>query len=257
MDVSPASESRVRPLCSTHLTAVDGSCAKHNVSNKLTSSDGSTPGPHTPSSAPVTTSVHVFGPPPHLLPDLRNYLSQCGTIVSLVPGPEGSNWITVTYSAEWEAALLLRRSGDIVGGKWLLGVKLAGPGSLAGCSLTIANPQRNSSSAPTTQAAAPASFTSGVGTPVRLLGADNASIYKPRPNLASGAANAADAAEYDWDERPGATSGTRVGQAGFFGRVGELVVSDSIALAHCSLGDNSHVIYGQRRMSSVSVVACS
>lgn len=203
----------------------------------LFNTDLSSPVLHTSSPAPTTASLHVFGPPPHLLPELRNYLSQCGTLVSLVPGPEGSNWITVTYSAEWEAALLLRRNGDIVGGKWLLGVKLAGPGSLAGCSLDSATAQRGSSSTSTTQTASPATFTSGVGTPVRLLGVDTASIYKPRAHVISGAGNSADAADYDWDERPGTNaSGDRLGNGGFFGRVGELVVSAMLAFAHTQFG---------------------
>jgi hypothetical protein len=177
-----------------------------------------------------------------MLPNLRTYLEQCGTIVSLVPGPEESNWITVTYAAEWEAAMLLRRNGDVVGGKYLLGVKLAGPGSLAGCSLNTQTGQRNA--AQSSQATEPASFASGVGTPMRMMSADVPSIFKPRTGTASGSGGMIDAADYDWDERPGRSTQAQNAQSGFLGRVGELVVSAlNLLLLTTSLGDEFEGLY--------------
>ncbi|GFZ49845.1 hypothetical protein JCM24511_07248 [Saitozyma sp. JCM 24511] len=93
--------------------------------------------PPPPSLLPTssTTSLHVFGPPLNFLPHLEPYLSSIGPLVSYRPGPEGSNWWIVTYQTPTAAAYALRRHGEIVNGRWMLGFKVAGPGSTAGCTL--------------------------------------------------------------------------------------------------------------------------
>ena len=84
---------------------------------------------------PDTTTLHVFGPPPEHLATLEAYLDQIGPVVSYRPGPEGSNWWVVIYQNPTAASYALRRHGEIINGRWMLGFKVAGPESTSGCTL--------------------------------------------------------------------------------------------------------------------------
>ena len=66
---------------------------------------------------------------------LGPYFDQIGAVESYSPGPEGSNWFIVTFHSPTSALYALRRHGEIINGRWMLGVKVAGPGSTAGCTL--------------------------------------------------------------------------------------------------------------------------
>ncbi|RXK37505.1 hypothetical protein M231_05226 [Tremella mesenterica] len=92
----------------------------------------SLPPPPSLTATPTTTSLHIFGPPPSALPELQPYLSAIGEIISYVPGPQGSNWFTVTYASPTSAAYCLRRHGEIIGGRWMLGVKVVSSSSSSG-----------------------------------------------------------------------------------------------------------------------------
>ncbi|KLT38674.1 hypothetical protein CC85DRAFT_289300, partial [Cutaneotrichosporon oleaginosum] len=143
-----------------------------------------------------TNMLHVWGPPPEHLPALRAYLEGIGPVVSYVPGPDGSNWWTVTYATPLAASYALRRHGEIVSGRWMLGFKVAGPGSTQG--LTLVNGM-----APT------AVVSAGVGTPIQL-NTGNIMRAKPKPQ--------AQTDDYAWEENEQL-------QSSLLGRAAEFIVS--------------------------------
>ncbi|BEI83907.1 hypothetical protein CcaverHIS002_0405110 [Cutaneotrichosporon cavernicola] len=147
--------------------------------------------------SPDTNTLHVWGPPPEHLPALRAYLEGIGPVVSYVPGPEGSNWWTVTYATPLAASYALRRHGEIVSGRWMLGFKVAGPGSTQG--LTLVN-GISSAVAPSV----------GVGIPIQVH-TGNIIRAKPKPQ--------AQTDDYAWDESEPQPSGLLGRAAEFiFGR---------------------------------------
>ena len=95
----------------------------------------SLPIPPTLQPMPDTTALHVFGPPADQLSQLEGYLNQIGPVVKYTPGPSGSNWWIVEYQNPTAASYALRRHGDIINGRWMLGFKVAGSGSTSGCTL--------------------------------------------------------------------------------------------------------------------------
>ena len=99
-----------------HLFAAFNAC--HQLTSRLP-----TPPALTPTS--TTTTLNIFGPPPAVLPDLQPYLASIGDILSYTAGPEGSNWWTVTYASPTSAAYCLRRHGELIQGRWILGVTIA------------------------------------------------------------------------------------------------------------------------------------
>lgn len=146
-----------------------------------------------------TTTLHVWGPPPEHLAALRPYLESIGPVVSYVPGPEGSNWWTVTYANPLGASYALRRHGEIVSGRWMLGFKVAGPGSTQG--LTLVN------GVGAAQQVVPAS--GGVGTPIQIK-SGNIIRAKPKPPTQTD--------DYAWEENEQQPSG-------LLGRAAEFIVS--------------------------------
>lgn len=145
-----------------------------------------------------TTTLHVFGPPFEFLATLRAYLESIGPVVSYLPGPDGSNWWVVTYGNPLSASFALRRHGEIVNGRWMLGFKVAGPGSTQGLTLVsgVSPPAVNSTSA---------------GNAIELK---SSSIIRPKPKASEVAKE-----DYAWEE-PEQPSG-------LFGRAAELIVSSS------------------------------
>lgn len=149
-----------------------------------------------------TTTLHVWGPPPEHLSALRPYLESIGPVVSYVPGPDGSNWWTVTYANPLAASYALRRHGEIVSGRWMLGFKVAGPGSTQG--LTLVN------GVPPTQSVVPAGGV-GAGIPMQI-NTGNIIRAKPKPPTQT--------EDYAWEE-------TEQQPAGLIGRAAEFIVSSS------------------------------
>ncbi|GMK59360.1 hypothetical protein CspeluHIS016_0703750 [Cutaneotrichosporon spelunceum] len=143
-----------------------------------------------------TNTLHVWGPPPEHLAALRAYLEGIGPVVSYVPGPEGSNWWTVTYATPLAASFALRRHGEIVSGRWMLGFKVAGPGSTQGLTLV--------------SGISPVAPSTGAGTPVQLH-TGNIIRAKPKPQ--------AQTDDYAWEESEQQPSGLLGRAAEFiFGR---------------------------------------
>ncbi len=102
---------------------------------RTVSSPPSRPLPPSLQPQPDTTTLHVFGPPPERLAALEPYLSQVGPVNSYRPGPQGSNWWVVEYDTPTAASYALRRHGEILNGRWMLGFKVATTGSTSGCTL--------------------------------------------------------------------------------------------------------------------------
>lgn len=141
-----------------------------------------------------TVTLHVFGPPPEHLAQLRPYLENIGPVVSYVPGPQGSNWWTVTYANPLAASYALRRHGEIVSGRWMMGFKVAGPGSTSGLTLV--------------DGVAPPAASDGVGNAIEVKN-QNIIKAKPKPQAPSD--------DYAWDEPEQ--------QHGLLGRAAEFIVS--------------------------------
>lgn len=194
--------------------------------------------PPRPSSAPVSTNLptpvalepsadtvtlHVFGPPPEHLSQLRSYLEHIGPVVSYVPGPAGSNWWTVTYANALAASYALRRYGEIVSGRWMLGFKVAGPGSTSG--LTLVN-----------GAGEDGPVIPGAGNAIEVK-SQNIIKAKPKPVVHS--------EDYAWDE-PEA-------QSGLLGKAAEFIVSRCEGVADDSLVDST----GDGRGTLFCQIACT
>ncbi|WVW87092.1 hypothetical protein I302_109149 [Kwoniella bestiolae CBS 10118] len=135
-----------------------------------------------------TTSLHIFGPPLPILSSLQPYLSQFGPITSFAPGPEGSNWYIVQYSNPVSASYALRRHGDILQGKYMIGFKVVNESSQNGFTQSPGQGQGQMTS-------------SGVGTPIRVQ--EGKSIVKPRAAPVKKVVNANGGGggnEYNWDD---------------------------------------------------------
>ncbi|WVF68343.1 hypothetical protein IAT40_003108 [Kwoniella sp. CBS 6097] len=148
----------------------------------------------------TTTTLHVFGPPGDVLPTLKSYLTQFGAVESYKPGPDGSNWWIVNFGNPVSASYALRRHGEIINGRWMIGFKVASEGSTAGCTLV----QGQTANQVQTRG-------NGAGTPIRV---QNGSIIKPKVqgnnstqpiartanNAIGTVTNAGSGNEYAWDE---------------------------------------------------------
>jgi len=106
-----------------------------------------------------------------------------GPITKYAPGPEGSNWWLVEYANPIAANYALRRHGEIVQGRWMLGFKVAGPGSLAGCTLVQGDVE---------PARGDAGSGGSAGTPIRV---QNAQIIRQKQVVAKSKGE-----EYAWED---------------------------------------------------------
>ncbi|OCF34382.1 hypothetical protein I317_06523 [Kwoniella heveanensis CBS 569] len=148
----------------------------------------------------TTTTLHVFGPPADVLPTLKSYLAQFGPVESYKPGPEGSNWWIVNYGNPVSASYALRRHGEIINGRWMVGFKVAGEGSTAGCTLVPGGQGQAGQASNQVQ-----NRGNGAGTPIRV---QSGSIIKPKANnttqpiarAAGTVTNAGSGNDYAWDE---------------------------------------------------------
>jgi nuclear pore complex protein Nup53 len=80
-----------------------------------------------PSHAPSSQAppILIFGFNAALVDPIIAHFGQLGEIVDYTPAPEGGNWVSVTYREAWCAARAVRRNGEIIGGKLMIGVKWA------------------------------------------------------------------------------------------------------------------------------------
>ncbi|WVQ95896.1 hypothetical protein IAU59_002995 [Kwoniella sp. CBS 9459] len=151
----------------------------------------------------TTTTLHIFGPPSDVLPTLKSYLTQFGAVESYKPGPDGSNWWIVNFGNPVSASYALRRHGEIINGRWMIGFKVANEGSTAGCTLVPGQ------SANQVQTQPNRGSSNGAGTPIRV---QNGSIIKPKVNSTTqpitrtannaigSVTNASSGNDYAWDE---------------------------------------------------------
>ncbi|ORX37538.1 hypothetical protein BD324DRAFT_382416 [Kockovaella imperatae] len=162
----------------------------------MSSSSFSLPAPSSLTAGPSTTSLHVFGPPMDQLGLLQPYFEQIGSVQSYIPGPEGSNWYVVTFHSPTSALYALRRHGEIINGRWMLGFKVAGPGSTAGCTLVDGHgPSSGQASQNGHGGNSNGEIMSrpGPGTPLRI---QNTSVLKQKP----AAVKAKSTESFAWDE---------------------------------------------------------
>ncbi|WVQ66210.1 uncharacterized protein L199_004389 [Kwoniella botswanensis] len=136
-----------------------------------------------------TTSLHVFGPPLPILASLQPYLSQFGTIQSYQPGPECSNWYIIQYTNPVSASYALRRHGDIIQGRYMIGFKVQNENSSNGLTV-VPNSSTNQSTG------------TGAGTPIRVQ--EGKSIVKtrqpPQPIQKVNSTTSGGGNDYSWDE---------------------------------------------------------
>lgn len=115
-----------------------------------------------------TTTLQVFGPPSDQLPHLRQWLEQCGPIKSYSPGPQGSNWFVVEFETPTGASFALRKHGEVIAGKWMVGFKVASGGALESYTPINNGGERGGEIVQS----------GGIGTPIRV---QNTSIVKQKP----------------------------------------------------------------------------
>jgi hypothetical protein len=77
---------------------------------------------------PDNKTLLIFGPPYDTLDQLRNLFESLGPVRSYRPGPEGCQWYILEYDDPIGAAYALRKHGEIVGGRWILGVRVGDVG---------------------------------------------------------------------------------------------------------------------------------
>jgi hypothetical protein len=69
--------------------------------------------------------IVIFGFNAALVDPIIAHFGQLGEIIDYTPAPDGGNWVSVTYREAWCAARAVRRNGEIIGGKLMIGVKWA------------------------------------------------------------------------------------------------------------------------------------
>lgn len=83
------------------------------------------PTPPSLTPTPTTTTLQIFGPPTSFLATLESWLVTFGPIASYRPGPEGSNWFVVEYESAVSASYALRRHGEVLAGRYMIGFRVA------------------------------------------------------------------------------------------------------------------------------------
>ncbi|OXC85498.1 hypothetical protein J005_02125 [Cryptococcus neoformans] len=166
--------------------------------------------PTPPSLLPTksTTTLYIFGPPPNILSTLQPYLTQFGPIASYRPGPEGSNWYIVEYTTPMGAAYALRRHGEVLGGQWMIGFKVAIGGAMEGIGSA---PGEGDAQGSSSQVPPPTA-----GTPIRV---QHKEILRPKvvqPVVAKAAVKSGN--DYAWDEPEGSGGWTGWVSERLFGR---------------------------------------
>lgn len=85
--------------------------------------------PSTLTHSPENTTLLIFGPPLETLEHLRQLFDSLGPVRSYRAGPEGCQWFVLEYEDPVSAAYALRKHGEVVGGRWILGVRVGDVGS--------------------------------------------------------------------------------------------------------------------------------
>jgi hypothetical protein len=95
------------------------------IEHKLTSSIIR---PSTLTHTPENTTLLIFGPPLEMIEQLRNLFESQGPIRSFRPGPEACQWYILEYEDPVSAAYALRKHGEVVAGRYILGVRVGDVG---------------------------------------------------------------------------------------------------------------------------------
>ncbi|EIN06016.1 hypothetical protein PUNSTDRAFT_54314 [Punctularia strigosozonata HHB-11173 SS5] len=102
-----------------------------SLSKYSTSPFGSTRATDTSTSQPNTQKdpvyVIVFGYPPDKYSTTVSYFSSLGACTAPDPSTEISNCFRIGYPGAAEAMRAVRKSGEVLGGSWMVGVKWADP----------------------------------------------------------------------------------------------------------------------------------
>lgn len=167
-------------------------------SASASSSSTPLPPPSALQHTPTTTKLLVFGPPSDALARLRPWLEECGTVVQYEPGPAESNYWTVEYDAPIGASWALRRHGELLGGRWLVGFKVAE----GGLNVALGGQARNQSNG---QGQAQGQVTrheggnggGGIGTPLQIRSQDV--LRPPKPQVAAAPVQKKQEV-YSWDQ---------------------------------------------------------
>ncbi|WWC73844.1 uncharacterized protein I206_107816 [Kwoniella pini CBS 10737] len=116
-----------------------------------------------------TTTLHIFGPPLEILSNLnKSYLNQFGKIIQFKKGPEGSNWFLVQFDSPISASFALKRHGDILNGKYMIGFKVFNENSLNGCTLSSSPTSSSSNQNQNSSNQNSNSNSQIVGTPIKI-----------------------------------------------------------------------------------------
>jgi hypothetical protein len=81
---------------------------------------------------PDNRTLLIFGPPYDTLDQLRDLFQSLGPMRSYRPGPDGCHWYILEYEDPVSAAYALRKHGEIVSGRWILGVRVGDVGVPSG-----------------------------------------------------------------------------------------------------------------------------
>lgn len=84
--------------------------------------------PSTLTHTPDNTTLLIFGPPLETLDQLRNLFESLGPVRSYRPGPEACQWYILEYEDPVSAAYALRKHGEVVAGRYILGVRVGDVG---------------------------------------------------------------------------------------------------------------------------------
>jgi hypothetical protein len=77
---------------------------------------------------PENTTLLIFGPPLEMIDQLRNLFESLGPIRSFRHGPEACQWYILEYEDPVSAAYALRKHGEVVAGRYILGVRVGDVG---------------------------------------------------------------------------------------------------------------------------------
>lgn len=71
----------------------------------------------------------IFGPPLDMIANLHNLFESCGPVRSYRQGPEACQWYILEYEDPVSAGYALRKHGEVVAGRYILGVRVGDVGT--------------------------------------------------------------------------------------------------------------------------------
>jgi hypothetical protein len=213
---------------STNVPANHGTSSISPSPAPASSSSTPLPPPSALQHTPTTTKLFVFGPPPDALARLRPWLEECGTVAQYEPGPAESNYWIVEYDAPIGASWALRRHGEMLGGRWLVGFKVVEGGlnvALGGTTRDQGNAHANGQGqgqGQVTRHEGGHGGGGGIGTPLQIRSQDV--LRPPKPPVAAAPVQKKQEV-YSWDQEEG-SKGLTARAAEWFVSVCEEIVDD-------------------------------